>query len=344
MESHGRTDAGMDGGMDAGTDTKPDTAAEPRRPRTVTREEAGQKLLQWLRRRLDLPDGLLHRWIRTGQVRVNGGRARAFTAVAEGDLVRVPPVRPDAERVPDAAPDPADAPPLPPLIGRAGDVLAFDKPAGLPTQSGSGHGDSLAARLAAHAAGGFAPAPAHRLDRDVSGVILVGASFEALRMLTAVLRERRAVKEYLAWVRGFWPHGDARLARHILRRETVRGRERMRALDAGAAGDPGDGQEALLVVAPLERERERSLVRIRLLTGRRHQIRAQLAALGHPVLGDGKYGGRPDGPLRLHSLRMILPDGTAFRRLPPWRGSWAVGDAPDAPLPEDAAPIRRRSW
>lgn len=332
MESHWETDA----------DARTDAGAEARRPRTVTREEAGQKLLQWLKRRFDLPDGRLHKWIRTGQVRVNGGRARAFSVVAEGDLVRVPPLRQDAERAPDAAPDPADAPPLPPLIGRAGDVLAFDKPAGLPTQSGSGHEDSLAARLAAHAAGGFAPAPAHRLDRDVSGVILVGASFEALRMLTAALRERRAVKEYLAWVRGFWPHEDARLARHILRRETVRGRERMRALPAG---DAGGGAEALLVAAPLERDRDRSLVRIRLLTGRRHQIRAQLAALGHPVLGDGKYGGRPDGPLRLHSLRMILPDGTAFLRLPPWRGSWAVGEAPDAPLPEDAEAIRRRrAW
>ena len=100
------------------------------------------------------------------------------------------------------------------------------------------------------------------------------------------------------------------------------------------------GKEALCLVRPLIVEDGASLVQVRLLTGRTHQIRTQLASLGHPVLGDAKYGqARPGSPLYLHALRMILPEGAAFASLPPWVGARAVTDLPDPIACGDGLPL-----
>lgn len=291
--------------------------------------ESGQKLLQLLQRRLGLPQGLLHRWIRTGQVRLNGGRAKPFAVVAVGDQIRLPPfARNMAERrKAEEAPRTEEAP-LPPLVGRSGDVWAFNKPSGLPTQPGTGHGDSLAGRLAAHYAGQpYIPTPIHRLDKDTSGVLLVAGSFAALSAMTTALRQHELSKEYLAWVRGGWPFAEARRLTHWLRKEGRDGFEKVRVSD-----QPGDGREAVLTVVPLERGTERSLLLLRLHTGRTHQIRAQLAHVGHAVLGDIKYGAPDAAPhLMLHAMRVILPDGEAFACLPDWEGPYAVRVMPSVP-------------
>ena len=298
-------------------------------PNTVTVDprEGGQKLLQFLQRRLDLPPSLLHRWIRTGQVRINGGRAKPFGLVAAGDAVRLPPFALGMSRRSKAAgslssPAPGQEPrpraqalpPLPRPLLQDGDLWVFCKPAGLPTHPGTGHEDSLSSRLAARAGDApFKPTPVHRLDKDTSGILLVAASFSVLRELTTALRERRMKKEYLAWVEGRWPHVGVRLFRHWLRKETGNGREQMHVRQTGA---PGNGEtEALLLVRPVRVEQRHSLLLVRLLTGRTHQIRAQLSSLGHPIEGDVKYGarGRAAGtPMYLHAMRVILPDGRRF--------------------------------
>lgn len=147
----------------------------------------------------------------------------------------------------------------------------------------------------------------------------MAASFSVLRELTTALRERRMKKEYLAWVEGRWPHAGVRLFRHWLRKETGNGREQMHVRQTGA---PGNGEtEALLLVRPVRVEQRHSLLLVRLLTGRTHQIRAQLSSLGHPIEGDVKYGarGRAAGtPMYLHAMRVILPDGRRFACLPDW--------------------------
>lgn len=368
--------------------------------------ECGQKLLQFLQRRLNLPPALLHRWIRTGQARLNGRRAKPFARLATGDQVRLPPFalalaaqagapgartgdvpRPPAEPgVPapqvSQALDTADAaapsltvlPPLPPLVGTAGAIWAFNKPAGLPVHPGSGHDDSLSTRLALHyASSAFTPTPAHRLDRDTSGILLVAASHAALREVQHWLRHRSLTKEYVAWVEGRWPWPDARRLRHWLRKGGPPGRERMRVYrqrDAEhtehAVPPEGGAVEADCVVRPLRVSERESLLQIRLITGRTHQIRVQLATEGHPVVGDGKYGvaaqkpaqkqprtqaaapaaGRqtagPQGiPLRLHALRAVLPDGQTFTCLPPWTGAHALDTLPeplDSGAPAGCAP------
>ena len=317
--------------------------------------ESGQKLLQFLQRRLNLPPALLHRWIRTGQARLNGRRAKPFVRVNLDDVVRLPPfaitlaaqagapaLDGHAATLANMTDSASNLAPLPPLAGTHGDIWAFHKPAGLPVQPGSGHEDSLSSRLAAHAGGAaFVPTPAHRLDKDTSGILLVAATHTALRMLQEAFRKRLLLKEYVAWVAGAWPWAEPRLLRNYLAKAGGPGTERI----CPCAKGP-DAREALCVVAPLGTSPGKSLVQIRLITGRTHQIRVQLAALGHPVLGDGKYGqGRRHCPgLCLHALRLVLPDGTSFECLPDWAEPLALttlpppmADAADkiSPVPQD---------
>lgn len=317
----------------------PDSCCDP-----VSQEESGQKLLRFLERRLALPQALLHRWVRTGQIRINGGRCKPFDRVKAGDLVRLPPF---AGALSDqAAASQEDSEELPlqessgngggdvvqrleqaglKLLGREGAALALFKPSGLPVQSGTGQPDSIASRL--HEAWKdchFQPAPAHRLDRDTSGVLLAAADFETLRNLQDSFRDGGIRKEYLVWVDGKWPLNQAVLLKDWLRKERTNGVSRMELREEGLPF----AREALCIVRPVERREATSLLQVRLLTGRTHQIRAQLAGVGHPVYGDGKYG-RGGADLKLHSLRIILPSGMEFSCPPPWDGNYWTGEVPE---------------
>ena len=331
----------------------------------VQETESGQKLLQFLQRRLNLPPTLLHRWVRTGQVRINGSRCKPFARVQTGDIVRLPPFAfKMAEESSDAAGPQdmtdiesgalkADAPPLPPMIGTDGYLWAFNKPAGLPTHPGTGHDDSLSSRLAAYFADApFRPVPVHRLDKETSGVLLVAASYEALNKAQDALRSGTMSKEYVVWVQGSWPFAETQLLRHFLRKDSAQGYEKVRP----AAPDEADSREALCLVRPLRVGTRQSLLLVRLLTGRTHQIRVQLAAMGHPVVGDSKYGSAPrrhvprgssslPAPARtggtdtakllaaenlmLHALRITMPCGRIFSCLPAWTGEHALELMPD---------------
>lgn len=297
----------------------------------VTPAEAGQKLLQFLTRRMSLPQPLLHRWVRTGQIRLNKGRTKPFARVAAHDIVRLPPFALSMAAHTAALTSPHRTRfsiiPLPPLVARTPSLLVFNKPAGLPTHGGTGHTDSLADRLAAHhPATDFRPTPAHRLDKDTSGLLLVATSYASLRAVQEALQSHTLHKEYLCWVEGAWGHDRPIRLEHILAKRYTGWEERV---------ETGEGKEAACIAACLRRKAGRSLMQIRLLTGRTHQIRAQLAACGHPLCGDAKYGGTPGFPLRLHAARLILPDGTRFEILPSWEGSERV-DALPPPL-EDIA-------
>ena len=319
----------------------------------VSRAEAGQKLLNFLQRRVDAPTGDFHRWIRTGQVRVNGTRAKAFDRVAEGDLVRVPPFavflpagsgnekehteqmpRPDAAR--------QSAPSSLSIVYEDEDVLVIAKPAGLPVQGGTGHSDSIASRLAFERAGAdFVPAPVHRLDKDTTGLLVAGKTYAAVRLLTDALAGRGGTaprKEYLAWVQGRWPFspedGPQELRDFLAKDQKT---QRMKTVRAPREGDL-EGQEARCVVTALETRRipegskgqEYSLLLVRLLTGRTHQIRVQLASRGHAIAGDPWYGTGADG-LKLHAFRLALPlpngETRTLKLLPPWKGAWKVTKA-----------------
>lgn len=311
---------------------------------TVRREESGQKLLQFLQRRLHLPASLLHRWIRTGQVRLNGCRSKAFIRVTENDSVRLPPFAAALSHESNHWSPPIDhiaLPSLPPRIGQDGDVWAFNKPAGLPVHPGTGHQDSLSSRLAAiYTHLPFRPTPIHRLDKDTSGVLLVATSYTALVGIQDALRQGRLVKEYVVWVCGNWPWAGTRLLRHRLRKTYVGGFEKI----CVSTIDRHD-REARCLVFPLHTFTTESLLLVRLLTGRTHQIRAQLAALGYPVLADAKYGQaqschrKGSTELFLHALRVTLPNGRTFACLPPWGGKHAVTQFPPPLLDVNAHAI-----
>lgn len=304
------------------------------------------KLVGLLERRLKLPDTLLHRWIRTGQIRLNGARTQPFTRVAAGDAVRLPPFAFSlatqakkaaalAERRQGAVPQ-SKALPVE-FLGEQDGIVAVYKPAGLPTHPGSKHPDSLVTRLHAHAAAGdFAPTPIHRLDRSTSGVLLVARTYQALRDTQELFKKRLGIsKEYLAWVHGGWDRPAPLILRHWLSKQAVNGVEKM-----VASAVPGHGDEAVLAAFPLCQADGRTLVQVRLFTGRTHQIRVQLAAMGHPIIGDGKYGpGRDRAGLLLHSARVTLPGGASFTALPRWPEPYTVTRLPE-PLEVDTAQVK----
>jgi len=282
---------------------------------TVSVEEAGQKMLHFLVRRLGLARSMLHQWIRTGQVRRNGSRVRAFDRVETGDRIRVPPFALRMAAVSET--EAACGQPLPDIVAALPGLLVLNKPAGLPVQPGSGHTDSVTSRLAAHFAHlPFKPTPAHRLDKDSSGLLLAATSYERLRALHDAFARRSLKKSYLAWVEGVWREDGLCRLRDVLEKTGGVGREKVRI---------GQGREALCEVLCLRREERRSLLRVHLITGRTHQIRVQLSTRGHPICGDVKYGAHPrQGGLLLHAFSMELPDGEYFTSLPPWTGTWAV--------------------
>lgn len=242
--------------------------------------EAGLRLDRFLRKVWPrVPLSAIYRRIDRGAVRVNGRRAEPGTRLAAGDRLALP--------EPPAAP----AAPAPPEAG-AGTVvvlhedphvLAVDKPAGLSLHGGR---DDLVTRVLARLGPGavtrsFRPAPAHQLDRGTSGVVLFGRTPEGLRGLAAAFRARAVEKRYVALVLGApAAEGVARLA--LARRAEAPLGPRVEAAPGGRAAETG--------WRVVRRLGDASLVELTPRTGRTHQLRAHLAALGHPILGDDRYG------------------------------------------------------
>ena len=287
----------------------------------VDPREGGQKLLQFLQRRLDLPPSLLHRWIRTGQVRINGGRAKPFGLVAAGDSVRLPPFALGMSRrskatggqaSPEQEHEPRQRtqalPPAPRPLQKDGDLWVFCKPAGLPTHPGTGHEDSLSSRLAARAGDApFRPTPVHRLDKDTSGLLLVALDEPTRLRMSEAFARREVHKEYLALVQGVPPQtGTCRepLGRHPT------AKVKMAVVPENRGGKAAHSDWRVLWSSP---RKDFSLVAVRIHTGRTHQIRVHLAHIGHPILGDTVYGNKKPVPgltgqcLHATGLRFIHP-------------------------------------
>ncbi len=281
----------------------------------VGSDDADMRLDRWFKRHYPaLTHGRLEKLLRTGQVRLNGKRAQGSDRVAAGDSVRVPPL-PTADapaRAPRARPalDERAVRELRDLvIYRDAEMLAIDKPAGLAVQGGTGTSKHLDAMLPALQFDAEEPPRlVHRLDRDTAGVLLLARTRKAAARLTSLFRTRDMRKIYWAVVVGKPKpdQGDIRLALAKRIGRAGEGEERM-------VVDEKDGEPARTLYRLLDAASNKvSLLELEPLTGRTHQLRVHCAALGTPILGDGKYGGKAAfladtvGTQRLHLLAREL--------------------------------------
>ncbi|MBS7779578.1 RluA family pseudouridine synthase [Acidovorax sp. CCYZU-2555] len=259
----------------------------------VDADSAGQRLDNFLIRHLKgVPKTHVYRIIRSGEVRINKGRASADTRVAEGDSVRLPPVR-ISEKIAEKAANPAPAREFPQLL-EDDHVLAIDKPAGVAVHGGSGVSFGVIEQLRQARPEAKFLELVHRLDRETSGILLVAKKRSALTGLQDQFRERETGKTYLALVQGSWPANkkviDSPLHKYLL----PDGERRVRVTTA----DDPDGMRSVTLVKvrthiaarPLQGLPAMSLLEVTIKTGRTHQIRVHLSSQGHGIVGDDKYG------------------------------------------------------
>lgn len=273
----------------------------------------GQRLDNFLRSQLKgVPKSRIYRALRRGEVRVNGGRAAPDYRLQTGDRVRVPPLRVSR---PAKRGEPKDFEWLRDrILYEDDDLMALDKPAGLPVHGGSGVSIGLIEALRQLRPDSSTLELVHRLDRATSGCLLVAKRRPALLALHQMLRQGRIEKRYLALVKGRWRGGPRRISAPLAR-DRVKGGERM--VDVSAAG-----RAAETGFAPKGYYGPATLMEIALYTGRMHQARVHAAHAGHPIAGDEKYGERDfNRDLKGLGLRRLFLHATRLRFAHPASGA-----------------------
>lgn len=288
---------------------------------TVGGDRSGQRLDNFLMAELgSVPRGLVYRLVRTGQVRVNGGRAKPMKKLRAGDEVRIPPVASQApadRRVPDGMVERIRAC----IIEQSEDLLVLDKPAGVAVQGGSGLNWGLMDVLARMGEG---YRPVHRLDRATSGLLVVARNHRAARELQKAFSGHAVEKRYLALLQGELAEERVTVDVALKKIRDASGQHRVVAAS--------DGQSAVSHFRLLERVGGYSYVEVRIETGRTHQIRAHAASIDHPLAGDERYNQQP-APAGLNRLFLHAH----YLKLP-----WPSERVFAAPLPDELSSVLDR--
>jgi 23S rRNA pseudouridine955/2504/2580 synthase len=300
---------------------------------TVDEAAAGQRIDNFLMRLLKgVPKSHVYRILRSGEVRVNKGRAGPERRLTVGDVLRLPPIRtgtpgPVAGAASPLAPRPFEVP----ILYEDDALIAIDKPAGLAVHGGSGVAHGLIEQLRAARPQARMLELVHRLDRDTSGVLLVAKQRAALVALHGALREGAVDKRYVVLVGGRWRDALRRVRAPLHKFSTREGERRVR-VDTG-------GREAETVfrrmAAWTSREPPLALLEAELLTGRTHQIRVHLQHIGFALAGDDKYGDFAwNKALHREGLRRMFLHARMLALAHPVSG---VPMRLEAPLPADLA-------
>jgi len=297
---------------------------------TVSEDYAGQRLDNFLIRHLKgVPKTHVYRIIRSGEVRVNKGRAQADTRVESGDIVRLPPVR-TSERAEQKAQAMAQevarhgasstvggyAPAAEfPILFEDDFLLAIDKPSGVAVHGGSGVSFGIIEQLRMARPEADFLELVHRLDRETSGILLIAKRRMALKLLQEQFRERETDKVYLALVSGNWPTNQRVIDKALHKYLLPNGERRVKIVP----NDHPDGMRSVTLVKikaaiPASAQAPATLftlLEVTIKTGRTHQIRVHLAGEGHPIAGDDKYG---DFELN-KALQRSVEGSTALKRM-----------------------------
>ena len=273
-------------------------------------EDAGRRLDNFLLARVEVPRQVVYQWIRTGQVRVNRGRAKPSYRLQAGDEVRIPPHSLEGrERSGSSAPDIAV-----PVLFEDDDLLVVDKPAGLAVHGGSRIRFGLIDVLRQQRGEAGFLELAHRLDRGSSGCLVLARNRGALLDVQSQFRRRAVQKTYWALVAGRWPD-PVREVRQPLRINRHHARHRKTVVDEG-------GVETHTRFRPLEQFARNCLVEACIETGRTHQIRVHANEAGHPVVGDDRYGNRQvNGWAREQGFRRMFLHARSLGLAHPVHGS-----------------------
>jgi 23S rRNA pseudouridine955/2504/2580 synthase len=317
--------------------------------RTVTASESGKRLHRYVRSLMpNYPLGQIYKMIDNGKIKVNGKRKKQNYELSAGDELTI---LIDEETFQQAArtEKPVKFSGIPAkidVIFEDNELLVVHKPAGLLTHPDrTEQKDTLISRVHAYLyrkgeldSRLFLPATANRLDRNTSGLVLVGKTAGMLHQLNQWVQKRELDKYYVTIVEGELKESgeisgklvrDERQNRTLVvsgetavsgRHEAMMDRKGKREREVGEAAD-AYAKEAATRYRPLRWANGYTLLEVELISGRTHQIRSHMQSIGHPLLGDIKYGGRPFGDLKhqlLHAWRIQLPDGRLFESpLPP---------------------------
>ncbi len=253
----------------------------------VTERSDGQRIDNFLMRELgNVPRSLVYKILRKGEVRIDKKRAKPSRKLVLGETVRIPPIRLQEKNQTTTASTQLLQQVESATILEDDDIIIMNKPAGLPVHGGSGYPLGLIEVFRQLHPNIPYVELAHRLDKDTSGIVLLAKSRQALQALHGLFQKGGIDKRYLTLVAGRWQGGERHIKNELTRTDNKQGKMLV-------TQEEGAGKHAESIFIPKRYFSTSTLLEVKLLTGRMHQIRTQLSHMGFPVLGDNRYGDFP---------------------------------------------------